>query len=340
MTRILAPKSRRGFTLIELLVVIAIIGVLIGLLLPAVQKVREAAARTQCANNYKQLGLAAHNFENTYNRLPGAWTDDRSPYPNRDDATIWFFLLPFIEQTNLYNQGTSANPNVANNGFRDESPWYTVATTQVKTYVCPSDGTADSDTRTYNLYPLFGPDGAKTNWGNYATSNYAANVMVFDPSGPRPLVAAMPDGTSNTVMYAHRHKWCDATVPWGGGGTNTDWALTPRQAYNEWNTGVFGMGAYIQINCGGTAPCRPTRPGPNYNGVVAANMDISLGSLPFQIAPAPGYCNPQVTSSPHSGVMPVGLGDGSVRMVSAGVSVTTWRNASIPNDGNVLGSDW
>jgi hypothetical protein len=239
----------------------------------------------------------------------------------------------------LWVQGTNQNPVVAGNGFKDESPYYTVGSTQVKTYICPSDPSGFTDTRTPNLYPLIGgPTGMEL----YATGNYAANIMVFDPSGPKSLVSAMPDGTSNTVMFAHRHRWCDASVIWGGPGqgTNTDWALTPRQAYNQWNTGVFGGGAYILTYCGGTAPCRPTQPGPNYNGVVAANMDISQGGLPFQIAPAPGYCNPQVTSSPHTGVMPVGLGDGSVRMVSAGVSVTTWRYACLPGDGNVLGSDW
>jgi prepilin-type N-terminal cleavage/methylation domain-containing protein len=323
-----------GFTLIELLVVIAIIGVLIGLLLPAVQKVREAAARTQCANNYKQIGLAAHDFENTYGKLPGAWTDDRTPWPNRDDATIWFFLLPFIEQTNLWRQGTNQNPAIANDGFKDASPWYTVATVQVKTLVCPSDPTWNADTR--GIWPMTGGTGSEA----WATSNYAANIMVFDPSGPKSLVASMPDGTSNTVMFAHRHRWCDATIYWGGGGTSTNWALTPRQAYNEWNSAVFGGGAYINYYCGGNAPCRPASPAPNVNGVVAPNMDFSLGGVPFQIAPAAGYCNPQVTSSPHAGVMPVGLGDGSVRMVSAAVSVNTWVNACNPVDGNVLASDW
>jgi prepilin-type N-terminal cleavage/methylation domain-containing protein len=324
------PPHRSGFTLIELLVLIAIIAVLIGLLLPAVQKVREAAARMQCSNNLKQVGLAVHNFENAKKIFPGAWVDDRSPYPNKDDATIWFMLLPFIEQGPLYNVGSNANPVVANLGFKQESPFHLVGQVQVKTYICPSDPTGYFDTRTATLYPLIGGT------GEYATSNYAANVMVFDPSAPGKIDDAMPDGTSNTVMFAHRHRWCDASVIWGGDGqgTNTDWALTPRQASNYWNMAVFGTKTY-----------RDRRPSDgtqlNFNGVVMnSNMDFVLGTLPFQISPAKGYCNPQVTSSPHTGVMPVSLGDGSVRMVSSGVSVNTWLHACIPDDGAPLGSDW
>jgi prepilin-type N-terminal cleavage/methylation domain-containing protein len=320
---------RHAFTLIELLVVIAIIGILIALLLPAVQKIREAAARMQCQNNLHQIGLACHNFENNFSKFPGAWADDRSPYPNRDDATIWFFLLPYVEQTPLWNQGTKTNPVVANNGFNDESPYYTVGSQQVKTYICPSDGSRTTDPRTSNLYPLIGGP------GDYATSNYAANVMVFDPNGPQSIVNAMPDGASNTVIIGHRYRWCDASVIWGGAGqgTDTNWALTPRQAYNYWNMAVFGTGTYrSRRSYAGTRL--------NVNGIVAADMDFVSGTLPFTIAPAPGYCNPTVTSSPHTAVMPVGLGDGSVRTVSMAVSATTWLHACIPDDGIPLGSDW
>src|SRR5215510_15058717 len=107
-------SRRRGFTLIELLVVIAIIGVLIGLLLPAVQKVREAAARMQCANNLKQIGLAVHNYADANEKVPNAWLYQWNGFggnsPNRDITTFWHLILPFIEQDNLYKLGTTANP--------------------------------------------------------------------------------------------------------------------------------------------------------------------------------------------------------------------------------------
>src|SRR3954463_15529873 len=146
----------------------------------------------------------------------------------------------------------------------------------------------------------------------------------------------MPDGASNTIIVAHRHRWCDASVIWGGPGqgTNTDWGLTPRQAFNHWNMAVFGMGAYRTRKGGSNVTPR------NIGGVVAANMDVRSGTLPFQIAPAKGFCNPQVTSSPHTGAMLVALGDGSCRNVSISVSVTTWERACIPDDGNTLGNDW
>jgi prepilin-type N-terminal cleavage/methylation domain-containing protein len=329
------PARPRAFTLIELLVVIAIIGILIGLLLPAVQKIREAANRMKCANNLKQIGLASHNYNDTYGELPGAWihaTAGQYAWPNRQDATIWFDILPFVEQDNLQKLGTNANPIVASGGWAEQSPRYEVAPNKVKTYICASDGTSPTgeDTRTASLYPLIGGS------GQYATISYAANVNVYDPSGPGTVVTAMPDGASNTVMVGHRHRWCDASVIWGGAGqgTNSNWALTPRHAWNHWNMAVFGMGAY-RTRKGGANPSPR-----NINGVVAANMDVRSGTLPFQIAPARGYCNPQVTSAPHSGAMPVGLGDGSVRNVSIRVSVTTWERACLPDDGNPVGNDW
>src|SRR5687767_15901572 len=109
-------NRRSAFTLIELLVVIAIIAILIALLVPAVQKVREAAARTQCSNNLKQIALACHNYESTFKRLPGGWSHDVSPFPNRQSDNMWYQILPYLEQQAIYNNGTKTNPMVNSDG--------------------------------------------------------------------------------------------------------------------------------------------------------------------------------------------------------------------------------
>jgi prepilin-type N-terminal cleavage/methylation domain-containing protein/prepilin-type processing-associated H-X9-DG protein len=145
-------NRRFAFTLIELLVVIAIIAVLIGLLLPAVQKVREAAARMTCSNNLKQLGLAIHNYESTYRKLPAAYnllsTPDADPNAafagKRVGLSLLANLLPYVEQNNLYQR---LNPNVSEFNTANIPPngphsgANTAYATVVKTYVCPSDPT-------------------------------------------------------------------------------------------------------------------------------------------------------------------------------------------------------
>jgi len=159
------PRPRRGFTLIELLVVIAIIAILIGLLLPAVQKVREAAARMSCSNNLKQIGLAAHNYQSSYGRLPAGFIGPVSPTSVIDgtgtptsnhgsDIGVLNVLLPYIEQDNVYkvinptwatSVGSMDDPN--NLGavpYWFDNPYpptvmYTAGKTRIKTFECPSD---------------------------------------------------------------------------------------------------------------------------------------------------------------------------------------------------------
>src|SRR5882757_6024898 len=126
-------NRRQGFSLFELLVIIAVIAILLGLLLPAVQKTREAAARIQCANNLKQITLALHNINDTYGRTPGVFGDFPAEGSN---GTYFFHILPFIEQDNLYK-----NAKLDNGGF---SVWHNATySVSLKIYLCPSDPTGN-----------------------------------------------------------------------------------------------------------------------------------------------------------------------------------------------------
>src|SRR2546423_678644 len=170
-------KRRDGFTLIELLVVIAIIAVLIGLLLPAVQKAREAANRAKCENNLKQIALAAHNYESTYSELPPGWTQDTSPFPNRQSDSLWFHLLPYLEYQPLYTQGTPANPFVQSDGYILKVAVLEVGPVVVNAFLCPSDG---SNLTTHRMYGS-GPSPITTPQGQsvlLSSGNYVGNVMV------------------------------------------------------------------------------------------------------------------------------------------------------------------
>jgi prepilin-type N-terminal cleavage/methylation domain-containing protein/prepilin-type processing-associated H-X9-DG protein len=195
--------ARRGFTLIELLVVIAIIAILIGLLVPAVQKVREAAARTQCQNNLKQMGLACHNYNDTIKYLPTAgrnvttariFSGSGSPAQGKTQDWCWMYqILPYIEQDALWKQ---PNDDV-------------VKQTPVKIYFCPSR-------RNPVIRAL--PNGALNDYGgNGGINSAASNGAIVVNSAAGIILGAIPDGTSNTVLIGEKHLRINA---YNGGAGN------------------------------------------------------------------------------------------------------------------------
>jgi prepilin-type N-terminal cleavage/methylation domain-containing protein len=228
MARSLSWHKWRGFTLIELLVVIAIIAILIGLLLPAVQKVREAAARTQSMNNLKQQSLALHNCNDVYGKMPPAY----GSFPSGNVSGQWntpastgtldYFLLPFIEQDNIYKSISWVS-------------WNNSADV-VKTYLAPGDPSAPSN-------------GIQPNDGR-AMASYACNVLVFGTGSQSPnnqwgadggyarIPATFIDGTSNTILFFEQYAICGSrNTKWSENGTPTNspsWPLTNPPVAQWW----------------------------------------------------------------------------------------------------------
>jgi prepilin-type N-terminal cleavage/methylation domain-containing protein len=294
-------RSRRGFTLIELLVVIAIIAILIGLLLPAVQKVRAAAARMTCSNNLKQISLAVHTYESAHNRLPAM----SAPLGTGLNGSIFVTLMPYIEQDNLYRAHQNAGGITA-----------AVGQTVVKTFVCPSDPTAGVATGSVTV-------GGTA--GTWALTTYNANAGLFSvpnstsvlPDGGwnmlQPRFSALvniTDGTSNTIGFTERLMLSENTPAARDVPPNLG-----SEAYG-WNGPAFAL-------------YQSQYPGGSFTW---AFLQPQIGQVTGLVRWRP--------SSAHSGAILCGLMDGSVRNVGSSVSAATFWQACQPADGVTLGSDW
>ncbi len=367
------PARRRGFTLIELLVVIAIIAVLIGLLLPAVQKVREAAARTTCTNNLKQIALGLHNYESAYGKFPPA---SQVPWARQDDGSNLDFtlpfgpnwavlLLPFIEQTALYTQanvqsfpGVAWAYNAGNPPAGVNMNWANVRSQSLKTYLCPSDSN--------NQQPYDDPSAnvggqALTGWarGNYGVTagyedyDHVSGGAAFTSSKSRTITVLIRTATGNPaatfssspVMAAN---YGSRLTEIADGTSNTLLVAELRAGISPLDPrGVWALGyPSSSIVNAGRAAYNPT---PNNRlGDSGSDGDEIQGCSKFWngtigskdgmgcINDPGAIMTSGMARSRHAGGINAAAADGSVRFIRDSIDELTWCELLSKSDGYVL----
>jgi prepilin-type N-terminal cleavage/methylation domain-containing protein len=290
-----------AFTLIELLVVIAIIAVLIGLLLPAVQKVRAAANRIQCSNHLKQLALAVHSYHDSQQIFPPL----NIPLSAGNYGSVFVGLFPYVEQQNLYNSYRSAGQIAA----PADQPVLSL-------FLCPSDprsgigrdAAGDAATSYVANARIFST--LTTSWPYDGNLQYWYSNTAWNCRQAQYKLGTIPDGTSNTVFFAERRIDAEGDPlardrPVSNG--DSTWSTYSSPLFNIYQSGY-----------------------PNYY-IGWSIQDPYMSSYGFVR---------WSTSSYHPNHIMLALGDGSVRLVSAALSADTWWKACNPDDGNVLRADW
>jgi len=327
------PGAAKAFTLIELLVVIAIIAILIGLLLPAVQKVREAAARMKCQNNLKQIGLGLHNYESAYQTFPAGHEGAGAQIGN------WrVSIMPNMEQNTIYDQ--IPNQNVTINGktvTRKDAYDATVLRNLVlSVWKCPSLALPETQPATWttwwtnysHMVPSYQgimgayPDPSGTN-ANYSASNYGGfwtnnGMLVWNE---QTKIADCTDGTSNTIFVAEQSgkvSGCSYASGDARNGYYTPWGGCTNGALN----GVRGCG---------TGGC-----GDLWGMGLTANM-FAINSKTCPGGAAFSWGGNTILNSFHSGGINVLATDGSVRFITDSIDFTTFQRLCARNDGQVAG---
>jgi prepilin-type N-terminal cleavage/methylation domain-containing protein/prepilin-type processing-associated H-X9-DG protein len=341
-----------GFTLIELLVVIAIIGILIALLLPAVQKIREAAARMSCTNNLKQLGLALHNYESGTGKLPSAFMGNTKPDIYKGYSDYFFSwstlaqLNPYLEQTAIYNNMDLTQP------IYDPTKGYTITVANqfaveqtIKLFLCPSDAGQPVATNAATDYgvPVMGPTNYAVCVGTGTTNGGAPYGSPLNSDGMfmgiRQLkFADMTDGLSNTA--------CMSESLLGQGPESAKGSTPPGDA--RYVYAYVGFGTPITA---ASCAAATTWNGSQRRGFTWASGEMRCGSYNHYYPPnSPNFdcVNNDLTTitafawrtarSNHTGGVNMLFGDGSVHFVTNGIDLNTWRGLATRSGGEVLGA--